>query len=206
MPNICRVAVVLLAISCATSDNKTELVKSDTSQSHSARTDRLTTNLAADSARRFAQSFYDWYVPLGERAADKRYDSLLMTRAGQFAAPLRTALKEDMDAQQRTSEVVSVIGEYDPFLNSQDPCKRYEARESVASHNGYAVAIYGVCDQGAAALAVIVDVERNNETWIFTNFHIPEQPKSDLLSALAAAKSARAAPSTGRAAPKGARP
>lgn len=206
MLNICRVAVALLAIGCANNDNKTELVKSDTSQSHSALTDRLTTNLSADSARRFTQSFYDWYVPLGERAADKRFDSLLMARGHLFAAPLRTALKEDMDAQQGTSELVSVIGDYDPFLNSQDPCKRYEARESVVSHNGYAVAIYGVCDRSTAALAVIVDVERNNETWIFTNFHIPEQPKFDLLSALAAAKSARAAPSTRRAVPKGARP
>ncbi|MEQ1693723.1 MAG: hypothetical protein ABMA00_20710, partial [Gemmatimonas sp.] len=132
--------------------------------------------------RQFAQAFYDWYVVLGEKAAINRYDSLLIARAGMFTPPLLSALREDVDAQRKTSDIVSVIGDYDPFLNSQDPCNRYDARDVVPANGGYAVSVYSVCADKTATLAVIADVQRSVNAWAFSNFRIPGQAQYDLVS------------------------
>lgn len=109
-----------------------------------------------------------------------------------FAPPLLAALKDDLDAQRRApGEIVSVGGDYDPYLNSQDPCERYEAREAVPYRAGYAVSVYGICAGRAATLDVIADVERDSTTWVFTNFRIPDKPQYDLVSHLKAAKAQR---------------
>ena len=146
---------------------------------------------AADSAQRFAQSFYDWYVPLGNALHESQMDSVLLGRANMFAPSLVASLKDDLAAQQRAQEIVSVLGDYDPFLNSQDPCERYEARETTPYRGGYAVAVYGICADGTSTLAVLADMERVGTTWVFANFRMPAEPLFDLVSQLKAAKALR---------------
>lgn len=162
----------------------------------SASTSHSIDQLAADSARQFVQRFYDWYVPLGDRAPDSRYDSVLIGHATFLAPELRQALLADAHAQQHSQEIVSVVGDYDPFLNSQDPCPRYEARSATATTIGVSVAVYGICVGDSARIAVLADVTRDSTGWRFANFHHPESPATDLLTELRAAAAQRRASST----------
>ena len=188
MTTVRGLAVACLVAGCVGKDTRRDPADARTPSSS-----RVATS-AADSVRQFAQSFYDWYVLLGEKAATSRYDSLLIARAGTFAPPLLAALKEDVDAQRQTPDIVSVIGDYDPFLNSQDPCNRYDAREVVPVPGGYAVSVYSMCADGTATLAVIADVQRSINAWAFSNFRIPGQAQYDLVSQLRAAKAERDSP------------
>src|SRR5262245_51340002 len=81
------------------------------------------TDVPNGSAREFVQAFYDWYVPLANAPASvDGYDSILTRRASSFSPSLLAELRNDIEAQKRAiGEIVGVTGDYDPFLNSQDP-------------------------------------------------------------------------------------
>lgn len=190
MITIRLVAVSCLLVGCT--PGQARQTDSDSAKFSQASLESRSQASAAGSARAFAQTFYDWYVPLGDKLPGSRYDSVLVVQARMFASTLLAALKEDLDAQRRSpGEIVSVGGDYDPYLNSQDPCERYDAREAVPSHAGYTVSIYGVCAGRNAHVDVLADVERNGASWVFTNFRIPNRPQYDLLSQLRTAKAQR---------------
>lgn len=153
---------------------------------------------ALDSARQFAQAFYDWYVPLADRLPESRYDSVLIARGSVFAPALLAALRDDLDAQRHAQDIVSVSGDYDPYLNTQDPCTRYEVRDGVPYRGGYALSLYGLCAGDSASLAALVDVERSGSAWVVTNIRIPDQPQHDLVSQLRSIKAQRPSPTSAR--------
>jgi hypothetical protein len=191
MTNHRFLAVLCLAVGCVAREAR-EAADSGTAKPMAAASDRSAPPSAADSARAFTQAFYDWYVPLGDRLPGSRYDSVVVDRASMFAPTLLAGLKEDLAAQARSpGEIVSVGGDYDPYLNSQDPCGRYEARDVVPNGAGYAVSVYGLCSGREATLDVIADLEREGHGWVFTNFRMPNKPQYDLLSQLKAAKAGR---------------
>jgi hypothetical protein len=154
-----------------------------------------------ESARQFAQAFYDWYVPLSNRTPRTAYDSILTQGTRLFTPTLRQALQRDVDAQRAAEEIVSVVGDYDPFLNAQDPCVRYEARNAVPAGRTWQVAIDARCGDGRSTLAVLVDLEPANAGWHFANFRQPDDSADDLVSRLRAAQARRAAASAGGAIP-----
>lgn len=145
----------------------------------------------AVAARQFAQAFYDWYVPLGDRLPASQLDSVVARGAQWFTPSLRQAVQRDVEAQRHATEIVSVVGDFDPFLNSQDPCPRYEAGEVVHRGAGWQVAISARCAGGAPTVVVLADVERDSGTWHFANFRIPDQPDYDLASQLLTAEAQR---------------
>src|SRR5476649_718918 len=172
------VAFVAATIGCSSEPPKA-VPRSPTSAS--LRADGL--SLAADSARRFAQDFYDWYVPLANHSANP-YDSLLAKRRDFLAPVLYAAFRADIEGQRADTiaEVASVTASYDPFLNSQDPCERYEARRAKPIATGFAVEIYGLCSNSPPTGSVVAEIARGPHGWQFVNFRDPSMPSYDLLT------------------------
>jgi hypothetical protein len=133
---------------------------------------------ALKSVRNFVQEFYRWYVP---EARDLRTNSLqlaLKDRSYAFSPELFKALKEDSDARGKASGIVGL--DFDPFLNAQDPCKRYELRGIIQEGNTgtYYVEVFGVCPVRPSSLPrgmpdVMAEVTRRDARWVFTNFLYP---------------------------------
>lgn len=143
-----------------------------------------------ESARRFVQDFYGWYIPQTLRPhAGQAWDLALKDRPQAFSPQLFQALKEDSEAQARTRGFIVGL-DFDPFLNSQDPCDGYEVGKIRGSRDEYQVEIYGVCSgkRKASPDAVCV-VRRSGDDWLFVNVLYPslrgQYPNSaDLLTTL----------------------
>jgi hypothetical protein len=110
---------------------------------------------------------------------------------------LYAAFRADIEGQRADTiaEIASVTADYDPFLNSQDPCDRYEARESKPLASGFAVAIYGSCaNSPPTGPGVVAEVARGAHGWQFVNFRDPSMPDYDLLGQFKKVNREREAP------------
>ena len=101
---------------------------------------------------------------------------------------LSTALRADSQAQANVPrEIVGL--DFDPFLNSQDPCENYEVGEIATHDRGYTVEVYSVCSgKRSQRPDVIGEVTRRDSSWVFTNFLYPAV-ESDLLTVLKKSRS-----------------
>ena len=143
------------------------------------------------SARLFVQRFYDWYAPLANRVnKEPSSDIAIRIKPALFDNKLLTALKEDSAAQDK--EPGSIVGlDFDPFLNTQDPCDRYRVGKIDKRGDSYFVEIYGSRNGIKSEVPnVIAEIARKNNTWIFVNFHY-SYSSGDLLSVLSALKQQR---------------
>lgn len=130
---------------------------------------------APKSARDFVQKFYNWYVAKGDDALRIS----LKQRSADLTPELARALKEDQAAQDKVEgEIVGL--DFDPFLNSQDPCPRYET----GAVNGSRIDIHSVCEgRKSRRPDATVEVVSKNGRWLIANIHYPEGG-GDLLSIL----------------------
>jgi hypothetical protein len=156
---------------------------------------------AADSAIEMVQAFYDWYVPLANNMSlhGAEYDSVLANPRSWLSPEFLAAFRNDVEVQRRdtSGDLVSVSGNYDVFLNSQDPCGHYQARGAKATAHGYEVAMYGVCNDTRApdtTAAILAEVARSGARWQIVNFKTPGEPASDLRALLASTKPEAVAP------------
>ena len=115
-----------------------------------------------------------------------------------LSSNLLRALKDDSDAQAKASgEIVGL--DFDPFLNTQDPCEHYEVGEIVQQEQTYRAQILGVCSgKKNEKPDVIAQVERQSGHWVFVNFDYPglerQYPSSaNLLATLKALQEERKA-------------
>lgn len=167
--------IALLAMACRSADTRDAVADAEN----------------AESARQFVQAFYDWYVPLGNRTPATRLDSVVASGPQWFTPILQRALQRDVDAQRNAADIVSVVGDFDPFLNAQDPCPHYAALAVVPRGAGWQVTITAQCESGVATPAVLGDVVPEGTGWRFANFRMPERPTYDLVSQLGAAQAMR---------------
>jgi hypothetical protein len=145
----------------------------------------------AESARQFVQAFYDWYMPLGNSTPATRLDSVVASGPQWFTPILQRALQRDDDAQRNAADIVSVVGDFDPFLNAQDPCPHDAALAVVPRGTGWQVTITAQCESGVATPAVLGDVVPEGTGSRFANFRMSERPTYDLVSQLGAARAMR---------------
>lgn len=132
---------------------------------------------AGDTAAAFTRDFYDWYIRHGTRS-----DSAIVERAGVFAPELLAALKADFDAQAADSD--EVVGlDWDPFLNTQDPCSTYRVGSSNHAKPRALVPVFGTCGDTAHP-QVVAELEVRDQGWRFVNFRHASDTGS-LLSDLA---------------------
>lgn len=131
-----------------------------------------------ESVRSFVSGFYQWYVPKTLKPHNgPAWNSVLKYRSRMLSSGLFEALKEDSDAQAKASGVIVGL-DFDPFLNTQDPCEHYEVGGIVQREQTYRAQIFGVCSgKKSEKPDVIAQVERQRGRWIFVNFDYPDLEK-----------------------------
>lgn len=142
-----------------------------------------TTKGGPDTVRGFVKQFYDWYVPKAVKHGPVPAWVLALDHKGAVFSPLLARVLRDDSAAQAKS-VDDIVGlDFDPFLNSQDPCPRYEVGRVSQKGQSYWVEIYSVCSgKRAAKPDVVAEVVRKNGDWQFVTFHYPGG--QDLLAVL----------------------
>lgn len=142
----------------------------------------------AASCRQFAQSFLDWYVPLTQTAVNGPASDVVLKRKADVLDPdLFKALMEDSEAQARAKgDIVGI--DFDPFLGSQDPASRYQARGGTSHGGRCSVEVWDASAAGKTENTgkpnVIAELAGGNGRWRFLNFRYPDL-NSDLLGVLA---------------------
>ncbi len=135
----------------------------------------------AESCRAFVQSFYTWYVPANGR--EPNWSSLFGEKKSVFAPRLFQSLKADTDAQAKVDgEIVGL--DFDPFLNSQDPSRKYVAGKISQKKDLYFVDIHSVsAGKKSAKPDLVAELKRIDGKWKFVNFHYgkSEYPENDNL-------------------------
>ena len=137
----------------------------------------------ADSAAlRFVRGFYAWYVPAQARSHERGVELVLKHRGSALGDELRRALVQDSVAQARAKGEIDGL-DFDPFLNSQDPCDSYAARRVRRDGDGFAVEIYGTCRvKKDARPDVVVELAPRATSWVIRNIKYSDH--SDLLGQL----------------------
>lgn len=139
------------------------------------------------SVRKFAQEFYVWYVPKARADnSDPAWELALKSKKDLFDAPLAQALKEDMDAQAKfPGEIVGI--DFDPFLYTQDPAKRYSIGTVSQKGDRYLIEIRGNRNgEKINGNDLIAEIAKKDGRWVFSNFYYSKG--KDLLSILKSLK------------------
>lgn len=137
-----------------------------------------------DSVRAAVQRFYDWYVPMASRVEGPAWMEALSRKQFAFAPALVAALRADSVAQAKSDADEEDGLDGDPFLNAQDPCRRYVAKR--VRHRGTAYLVDVLGSGGCAKHTVpdvVVEVVPEGDKLVFANFHYPDDD-SDLLTEL----------------------
>lgn len=141
----------------------------------------------------FVQGFYDRYLPLSAgHGQGPAWGRAVAARPADFAPELARALQDEAHAQDAAKGEVAGL-DFDPFLNSQDPCDRYEAGTARPVGAGYAVDVYGVCSGTRNPQPdVIAALAPADGSWQITNFQYPNL-RTDLMRKLRSAQPAGSA-------------
>jgi hypothetical protein len=112
------------------------------------------------------QAFYDWYL---EPNHDGRtVGTVLIERPQVLAAELRALLQADRSCVAEAQAICNL--DFDPFLNSQDPCAKYEVREQVADSGTPRFNVYAVCSGERGEVPDLqVTVQPLDSGWVFVN-------------------------------------
>jgi hypothetical protein len=142
------------------------------------------------SALETAREFYTWYVPIAQKSDGLA--AVLKLRPNALTPALTDALKADRAASAKVKdEIVGLDG--DPFLDTQDPCERYEVGIAAPGGTRALVPIYSVC-QGTRSPkpAFTVELLLQKDKWQIANIHF--QRGGDLMGLLAQLKKDREKP------------
>jgi|HubBroStandDraft_5_1064220.scaffolds.fasta_scaffold34341_3 hypothetical protein len=137
-----------------------------------------TTSPDVESCRAFVQEFYDWYVK-AEATPALRNGWLSLAKARPHA--LSASLQKQLDADYRASAANSqeIVGlDFDPFLNSQDPSKKFAVQNVTVKDGGCTAEVRGVADGGLQE-RVNPELDQKGGAWEFINFHYPGADPKD---------------------------
>jgi hypothetical protein len=143
---------------------------------------------SAASATAFVQGFYDWYVFTNPTTGEPDWRSIpkaITEREAAFDSSLADALEEDARAQREdtTGNIVGI--EFDPFLAAQDICGRYVAGAVRRGASGFLVDVFAECEGRRDTMPnPVAEVAARGGAWVFTNFHYPGEPATDLRTVL----------------------
>lgn len=128
----------------------------------------------AAEAERFVREFYAWYTPLARRASEGlAWNVVLQSNPTVLAPDLLRALRRDSLAQTRAKGEIDGL-DFDPFLNSQDPCERYEVGRATPNGEQYRVEVRAICNGiRSSHPSVVAEVARNSDAWHLVNFLYP---------------------------------
>ena len=131
-------------------------------------------------AAKFVQDFYDWYVPIALAQKDGPASNAVLKRNPPVLAPeLLKELEQDSEAQAKSQEIVGL--DFDPFLNSQDPCERYVVGDVKEASGKFLVNVHSVCSgKKSEEPAVVAETSQENGSWLFVNFRPGKGEGDDL--------------------------
>jgi hypothetical protein len=120
------------------------------------------------SASAALQSFYDAYLPV---FAQGRLRAFLDDSTTLVAPALRRALIADYQASAADS--TQVVGlDFDPFLNSQDPCSVYRVGADSSAGARHLIQVRGICP-GDTTLAAVAVLEQSSHGWELVDLQYP---------------------------------
>jgi hypothetical protein len=123
------------------------------------------------ACRIFVQGFYDWYL-----RKDATMDLALKEKRDAFSPELVRLLRDDRDAQSKAEgEIVGL--DFDPFLNSQDPSKRYVAGKVTRKGESYWIEVWV---SGSEKPVVWPELVSKGGRWLFVNFHYEKDPQNPM--------------------------
>jgi hypothetical protein len=137
------------------------------------------------ACRKFTQEFYDWYVPFTKKRMQQPASNVALQRKPEVFSPaLLKALKADAEASARVKD--DIVGlDFDPFLSSQDPSSRYEARGVTWQGEKCSVEVWSASPATKSKKPdAVADVMFVRGHWEFQNFRYPELG-TDLVAVLA---------------------
>jgi hypothetical protein len=126
--------------------------------------------LDSSAVRRFVQEFYDWYMPLARKGDRSPTYWSVLTASPRFLRPeIASALREDSAARFARPMQREYLN-YDPFLDSQDPCDGYEITRLWRSGASYNVTVRQRCSPpGYQKQQPTVVVTREDGVWRISN-------------------------------------
>ena len=148
------------------------------------------TGADTDSAKKFVQDFYTWYLQEEKTDRNISLDTFaIKTKPQWFSKEIIEGLNEDEAAGAKSPD--EVVGlDFDPFLNAQDVCEPYKPGKVTAAGSTYQVEIFGTCPEpNSKQPDVIAVVEKRNGAWVFVDFIYPSN--GDLFSVLQELKKER---------------
>ena len=148
------------------------------------------TGAEADSAKKFVQDFYTWYLQEEKTDRNISLDAFaIKTKPLWFSQEIIEGLDEDEAAAAKSPD--EIVGlDFDPFLNAQDVCEPYRPGKVTAAGSTYQVEIFGTCPEPHSKQPdVIAVVEKRNGAWVFVDFIYPSN--GDLFSVLQELKKER---------------
>jgi len=113
------------------------------------------------SCSRFVQQFYDWYLERGSPWYD-----VVKLKPQVLSVELRELLRKE-DVSQTACQCIDHL-DSDPFLNSQDPDRRYVVRDATVTNGKCKATVKGTGQDGAEVRPELV---RTGASWVFINFH-----------------------------------
>jgi hypothetical protein len=131
----------------------------------------------------FVQKFCDWYVPLALKDGSRpAWIMALSEKPAQFDRELATALKVDAAAQARSPGEITGL-DFDPFLASQDPDRKYIAGGATRGLDAYWVPIYSARSEGKHSKPdAMIGLKPDHGNWTIFNVRYSRGP--DLLTLL----------------------
>jgi hypothetical protein len=146
---------------------------------------QLQLRLAPDSARQVVQTFYNWYLPVATHPG-KRDAFMTAATSGpsQFEPELVRWLRIDSTARARGQGEIDGL-DWDPFLNSQDPCEKYTASAVRVDGSRYFVDVVGSggCRSHTDA-DVVVELRATGGSFVIHEFRDPRQRNEGLIPIL----------------------
>jgi hypothetical protein len=136
------------------------------------------------SPSQFVERLYDWYVPLTQgKSSGPAWNLVLTQEASSLDLELLRALRADSAAQSQTVGETTGV-DFDPFLNTQDPCEHYEVGGLSRRGEVHVVDVHAVCSGTRSDRPVVaVEVVSHSGSWVIRNVRYPDT-QGDLLAIL----------------------
>ena len=118
------------------------------------------------SCRTFVQNFYDWYVAHGTN-----FERAMKLKQAVLSNDLKQALLADLAASRKSPD--DIVGlDFDPFVNSQDPARRYRVGKTTMKDGMCLAEIHAVpATDKTSKPEATAELRLETGAWKFVNFH-----------------------------------
>jgi hypothetical protein len=127
-------------------------------------------------AQVYVQEFYDWYATQANRAgaSGPAWNAIVTMRPTALDSTFLRLLKTDLTEKAKSPPGESVGLDWDPILNTQDPCPSYKADSAYVANAEFRVRVTGVCGEAAGNRSLDVVVDHRRGAWVIMTVRAEE--------------------------------